>query len=1815
MPCKRCCRLGVEIAGANAPTLTVVAGSHDAIDAFAKQLEAQDIGTTKLRVSHAFHSASMDGALPLFAQALKRASLHAPKGVVYSCISGAPLTMAEATDPQYWARQVRAPVQFSRAVSAELAKGDAVFVEVGPGQALTALLRQHRTPQGAVPRNVPLLGTAADPGQPALQALTALGNLWCAGVDVAWPVAASARRLPLPTYPFKGERHWFARRTAAAPAAMATSVATAALPAPPESSIAIQPAEIVLTMSRIPNVENELKRVLSDVSGLPADEMTTEASFVDLGLDSLSLTQATLELERVFGVKLRFRRLLEDLDTIGKLATFLDGEMPADKFAPAPVAAPVVAPVAAVAQPVIAAAAATQPAMMAQAAPVAMAQYVPSALPALSVGASAVHQLLQQQMQLMSQQLAVLAGQPMGQPMAAPTQMLVAAQPQAMPAQAAAAAPVLAASAPATPAASTNTAAASSSASAELAQPTIKSLVEKPFGASPRLTLEAKQDFTPAQRRWLDDFITRYNARSGKSKAFSQEHRKVMADPRVVTGFNPLWKDLVYPIVVDRSNGASLWDLDGNEYIDLLSCFGGNLLGYQPPAVIEAMNKQLQLGLEVGPQHPLAADVAKLISEFTGMERVAFCNTGSEAVMGAMRIARTTTGRKTIAIFTNSYHGIFDEVIVRGTKQLRSLSAAPGILANAVENILVLDWNSEDSLRVLRERGSELAAIMTEPIQNKYPTLQPREFVQSLRQIADKAGCALIFDEVVTGFRVAPGGAQEFYGVRADIATYGKVIGGGLPFAAIAGNSKWLDSLDGGHWQYGDDSYPEAGVTYFAGTFVRHPLALAAAHATLLHLKKGGREFYRNLNDRTQRMVERLNTAFALRGAPVKAVHCASLWRLQWDDNQKFISLFYYLVRYHGLHLYEQFGHFVTEGMTDAHTDRIFQVFTNAMDELMGLGLITPKDGSPAPQGPGGGSDSAKTTRTEAQLSPGQTERWLAGGFDPHARRALNESFCVSLRGGVDRTALKAALQDVLTRHEAFRIKFDLDEPRQILTPPAPVPVAEIDLSNQADADEALDEFCTRASGRDFPIDQAPLAAVSLLTLADGRVVVHVVASHLVFDGWASSVFNAELATAYKARSIGMTPDFKPAESPLNFAEEEQARFEGPDGKEALAFWQKQLKNPPAPLNLGDRTPPVPRTYAADTQRVRLEGDAFNRLRAQARQSGATLFQLLLTAVTVMLQKRSGQNEFVVSIPYASQGLQRRGPLMGDGVLDLPLRLGCAPQETSAAVLQRVRSHLMDALEYPLMTQGTVARALGIRSAGDRPPLTGIYFNLNPKVDLSAYAPLVATMHEGRKRGTLSELFFNFYEQEDALTLDLHYSSEFFSPARAQELVDALMAQCTGFADTLAAPVTTVRAAAPAAVAAKPAAQTAPALDPRLVAWNAATVAPLEKSARVEQWVSRQAAATPDAIALIAQGTTLTYAALESRANRFANLLKTRGIASGMLVGVCLTRGPDLVPSLLGILKTGAAYVPLDPGFPKDRLQYMAEDAGVKLVITDSTNAGLSGVSRDIAAAHRRRRHSHRRFVRRRAARRPHLARRRHDVRHLHLRLHRQAQGRRAAAERRVQLPRQHAPGARPEGQRPPARRHHAVLRHRRPRALPAADHRRARRARPARRSHGRRSAGQHRSGQGINVMQATPTTWHMLLDANWRAPGRLPRAVRRRAAAALAGRAPARRRRRTLEHVRPDRDHRVVHPVPHHRPQGQDHHRPPHCQHAGVGARRTAQARAHRPGRRALHRRRRRGHRLLQSPRADRREVRRQSVRHHSWRAHLPHRRPAALA
>ncbi|MGH8162033.1 MAG: aminotransferase class III-fold pyridoxal phosphate-dependent enzyme, partial [Gammaproteobacteria bacterium] len=447
---------------------------------------------------------------------------------------------------------------------------------------------------------------------------------------------------------------------------------------------------------------------------------------------------------------------------------------------------------------------------------------------------------------------------------------------------------------------------------------------------------------TDRQRRSLTAFIERYNRKTAKSKHATDANRAHLADPRTVAGFRQVWKEMVYPIVTVRSSGAHLWDLDGNDYVDVTNGFGMILFGHNPEFIRKAIQAQLEAGIEIGPQTPLAGEVSHLLCDMVGMERAAFCNTGSEAVTAAIRVARTVSGRDTIVMFTGAYHGIFDEALVRPSMagDGRAIPIAPGIPAAMSDNVRVLEYGTSESLRAIESLSGRLAAVLVEPVQSRRPEFQPREFLQELRKVTAASDTALIFDEVVTGFRVHPRGAQAFFDVHADIATYGKVIGGGLPIGMVAGSAKYLDALDGGGWRFGDDSGPEAGVTFFAGTFVRHPLALAAARAVLKRLKQGGPELQRGLNKRTSEFAARLRQCITESAAPVQANHFASSFYITFPSDLPLSPVFYAAMREKGVHIWEGRPCFLTLAHTDADLDRVVEAFRDTLAEMQAADFL-----------------------------------------------------------------------------------------------------------------------------------------------------------------------------------------------------------------------------------------------------------------------------------------------------------------------------------------------------------------------------------------------------------------------------------------------------------------------------------------------------------------------------------------------------------------------------------------------------------------------------------------------------------------------------------------------------------------------------------------------------------------------------------------------------------------------------------------------------------------------------------------------------------
>ncbi len=802
---------GCSIAANNGPQLCVASGPIEAIAKFQAELEKEGVSCKLLMTSHAFHSPMMDPMVAPYAGIVEKVALNTPRIPIISTVTAEWLKDEEATSSEYWSGHLRATVRFAQAVKFAWQDADRVMLEVGPRATASTLARQ----QSADPKRqvaVPSMGSSSGNGEELSALLRAVGGLWQSGIEIdrkAFFEREVRHRISLPTYAFERVRHWVDPVSMVAAGGHAIASTTIEAPVPNSLDANLSPKEHLI---------QQIKTLLEESSGLELAETAPEDTFLEMGLDSLFLTQVATSLSRKFGVKISFRQLNEDLPNLDKLADFL--------------------------------------------------------LPHVKEGAATTA-------------------------IAAPGK------------------------------------AATSNVDAMEDAPELK----KVFGAQARIQKEKVDDFTPEQRAWYNDFEKRYIAKTAKSKTFTQENRGPMADPRVVTGFKPQTKELVYQVVVDRSEGCHLWDIDGNEYVDILSGFGSSMFGYMPDFIKKECHAQLDAGIEIGPMHPLAADVSKLLCELTGQDRAAVCNTGSEAVLGAMRMARTVTGRSLIIAFSGSYHGINDEVIVRGSKSHKSYAGAPGIMPEAVENMLILDYGTPESLEIIKARCHEAAAVLVEPVQSRRMEFRPVDFLREVRSITKEHGAALIFDEVITGFRMHPNGVQALFGIKADIGTYGKVIGGGMPIGAMVGSRPWMDALDGGPWQFGDDSVPEAGVTYFAGTFVRHPLTMAAAKASLVHMKEEGPALQERLNTMTEDMVERANGLFDQYQLPYRWVNFGSAFKTKYDETVAYPEFFFMLMRLHGVHVLD-FPHFLTTAHSEADVDLILRTLEKTCRELRASGFM-----------------------------------------------------------------------------------------------------------------------------------------------------------------------------------------------------------------------------------------------------------------------------------------------------------------------------------------------------------------------------------------------------------------------------------------------------------------------------------------------------------------------------------------------------------------------------------------------------------------------------------------------------------------------------------------------------------------------------------------------------------------------------------------------------------------------------------------------------------------------------------------------------------
>jgi amino acid adenylation domain-containing protein len=1492
----------VSIAAINGPLNLVISGPSRSIRDAVELLESKKISTRRLEASHAFHSALMDPILGPFEAAARQVYYQAPRIPMVSNLTGQIMSRADVPDAFYWRQHLRQPVRFAEGITQLAAEGFEVFIELGPNPTLLSLGKRC-LPEG---KSIwlPSLRRGEDDWRVMLDSLS---KLYALGVDIDWSGFDrdySRKCVPLPTYPFERKRFW---------------VRSNVNQVMKENATIINPAiGTRVERTRREEILIRLKAITARLLQIDPEAIDVNVPFLEMGADSLILLEAIRQIQETFAVQLTVRQMFEDFTTLTALAGHLAATVQMEP--------PLTEAHQNGSESVWSAALPTRPTLLDSQSPT-------GRRPASLTNGTALERILSQQLEtlsgVLSQQLDLLRNTPFS------LDSVTAA------------------------ANSDRNGSHGVQVSVASDSPRSREWIESSYNSqSPFIPYQPIQPgsiggLTTRQQRHLDSLIARYTSRTRTSKQKAQAYRAVLADNRASAGFRLSIKEMLYPIIGEKSSGSKVWDIDGNVYIDLTMGFGVNLFGHRATFITRALEEQLEHGIQLGPQSLLAGEVASLISELTGMQRVTFCNSGTEAVMTALRLARATTGRKKIALFAGSYHGTFDGVLTRARIRGDDFLSAPmasGVPENMVIDVLVLPYGDDRALDLIKTHASELAAVLVEPVQSRRPDLQPTSFLKELRRLTSDGGIALIFDEIITGFRIHPGGAQAWFGIEADLATYGKVLGGGLPIGVVAGKSLYMDAIDGGMWGYGDGSYPQAETTFFAGTFCKHPLAMAAARAVLMHLKTEGPSLQRRLNQLTDRTADHLNSYFTEHEAPVRVVNFGSLFRFASSAN---LDLLYYHLLDKGVYIWEGRNCFLSTAHSDEDLNCVIEAVKTSLEEMREGGFLISRseaskkngsapqldprrattdrigstDGQPAI--PGNGHLRPDGIEQLAPLSDAQKEIWILTQMSADALNAYSECVILELKGVLQHKALLRAFQKIVDRHEALRTTISPGGDSQRILPAVSIDIPFIALSRQQGEDPRSRAmlWVEKQSHRSFDLVNGPLVDLSLIKLDEDLHLLIFRAHHIVVDAWSIAAIFEELSRLYRAECEGTNLSLQKGMQFRQYVEWLRVanRREGASGDES--YWLGQFADsiPVLELPLDHPRPPV-KTYKGGRQSLILDRGVLSELKNFGRQQGCTLFMTLLAGYMALLHRLTGQEDLVVGIPASGRGLKGSDSLVGYCLNVLPIRSRLYGNPTIRQYLTYLRGVLLNAYEHQEYPFTSLINKLNPPRDASRSAIISTTFNLDQPVNLPEMLDLEVDLILPPKSYAKFDFCVDITEINEELRIPFDYNADLFDAStvlRMLEQYEAILRRMIAHSDH---PIGNL----PVLTAAEQ--------QMALVEWSDTETQPAILLC-LHQIFEAQSDRTPDAMAVVIDEEHVTYQELERRANQLSHYLQTYGVGPEVRVGICLERSLDLLTGILGVLKTGGAYVPIDLSYPLERTTFILEDSETAIFLAREQQA------------------------------------------------------------------------------------------------------------------------------------------------------------------------------------------------------------------------------------------------------------------------------------
>ena len=1302
---------------------------------------------------------------------------------------------------------------------------------------------------------------------------------------------------------------------------------------------------------------NILAEIVKKASGIDMNRVDITNDYINLGFDSLVVVRIDQGIRKQFNIEIDMGLYYEELDSLAKLLDYIAANLPPDWESKHPLSASAEA----VADDSIFVKSISEPiSIESESVKVPSDAQNPLMMPVCQMsgnGLSGLEKLLGAQMQAMSdlmhRQLDVLGAygnRTSGKP-ALSREVMVPGFPAAS------------ASPPVT--------------SDILSKPETPEAPPKPKMSEIRAMKFDPDRLNDSQKAFLDRFIPPYITRTKSSKEYARKYRPALADWINTLGFRRSIKEIVYPIVAERSAGSRVWDIDGNEYVDIAMGYGVNLFGHSPAFVTEAIQEQLARGVELGPQNRVVGEVAKLISDMTGMDRVAFCNTGSEAVMMALRAAQAITRKERIAVFMGSYHGNSDLVI---------------------KDTLLLRYGEESALKIIRENAHELAVVLVEPVQSRNPSLQPKEFLHALRALTTELGIILVFDEMINGFRCHPGGAQAIFGVRADMATYGKVPAGGMPIGIVAGSKECMKVIDGGLWDYGDESVPGQEVIFFGGTFCKHPLTMAAARASLLHMKSKGPVLQEDVNRRTEGFAKEVNAFFEHQNVGIRISWFASQFIFEptiplykQPVPPPDMTVWFHLLISKGIYTWERRVCFFSEAHTDDDVKKAVQAIKESVLELKAAGFPLF----------GGGNDNPpekkkidiltyETTKTglsegseaiNLPLTQAQQQLWFLSQLNENAVPAYIETIAVRLTGTLDQKKLSGAASDLVARHPALRTVMVGDGQNQRILPTIS---CEIEITKASDVPkldnyDPMQTWLAKNSRATFDLINGPLFSFKLLQLDPKNHVLAMNFHHIVMDGRSVNVLLRDLICFYTARVTG-TP-FNPAPAPDLRAYQNWLKeyLESTECSRDQDFWKRLFPETIPMLDFpADNTRPSIFNFKGARHHLAADPKLLANCLSVGRSRRLTPFMTMISLYTLWIHKLTGRDEVVIGFPVSGRFFEESDELVGYCTHLVPFVSRYDANISFVQYLDKSRETLAAAYSHQKYPFGQLIRNLHFEQDLSRGSVIASEFNLDQMQDLPPLEGLKLSLIDIPLSYVKYDFNLEIMEVAGQYQFKFEYATALFERETVARMADHFMTLLENVSSQPEQPLRKISLLTP---------------DQRyklLTLWNeTARDFPLDQP--FHRLFEAQALITPDRIAAsfadldgpdVESGyrpnEEMSYQELNSHANRLArqlttalkerstrppnlNLINNSNLSSNLnhnlestpLIPILADRSCRFLVAMLGVFKAGCAYLPLDPEHPSDRIGGILKQSGAKLILAEKRfspllEAALAGQSKSV---------------------------------------------------------------------------------------------------------------------------------------------------------------------------------------------------------------------------------------------------------------------------